>query len=69
MIVFQDHLINNDPLPDLGAKDVPLTVVEQIPTDSSSRARERGLSFQNDFTCEHSLPGTQFFFAQIPGIF
>jgi len=69
MSVLQKRLIKNDPPPRLCTKDDRIRVVEEIPTDSSSRSRESGLSFRNDFTCDHSLPGTQFNFTEIPGIF
>ena len=69
MSVLQKRLINNDPSPGLRTKDDPFRFVEQTATDSSFRPRENGLSFQGDFTCEHSLPGTQFNFTEIPGIF
>jgi hypothetical protein len=69
MSVLQKRLINNDPPPRLRTKDDPFRVVEPISTNRSSRPREGGLSFRNDFTCEHSLPGTQFNFTEIPGVF
>lgn len=69
MSVLEERLINNDPSPGLRTKDDPFRVGEQISTDSSTRPREGGLSFRNDFTCEHSLPGTQFNFTEIPGAF
>jgi len=69
MSVLQKRLINNDPPPRLPRKDDQFRVVEQIPTDSSSRPRKGGLSFRDDFTCEHSLHDTQFNFTEISGIF
>src|SRR5579871_870329 len=62
MSVLQERQLRNDPSAGLRAKIDPFGLVEQGHTDSSSRLREGGLSFRNDFTREHSLPGTQFNF-------
>jgi hypothetical protein len=69
MSVVQEHLINNDPPQRLRTKVDQIRVVEKIPAHRSSHPREDGLSFGNDFTCEHSLRGSQFDFIEISGIF
>ena len=69
MSVLKELLIHIDSPPRLHTKDDQIRVVAKLPAHRPSPPRESGLSFGNDFTGEHSLRGSQFNSAEIPGIF
>jgi hypothetical protein len=68
MSVLQECPRNNDLPPSLSTKNDPFGVVAPTSIDSAYRKQE-DLSFRNDFTREHSLPGTRFDLTEVPGIF